>query len=134
MREDPDTSLEILRLLADEECYPSQLSGTDIAWQLGLADAEALLHLKYCVDSGLMEYHPDVDASTLNNPCALLPSLVQGLTPGGQDFVRQADAGEGKWWKKAKEQYEKAGVEATTSALSQMMQRLISTAIENAGL
>ena len=117
-------------MLANEDGYPSKLTGTEIAYELGLDDDAARLHLKYCVDSGLMEYHHLVAASNLKNPHELLPSRVQGLTKGGQDFVRQAEAGDGKWWKQAKEQCAEAGISVTTSTMSQMMSRLISFAID----
>ena len=132
MRENPDTSLKILRLLADEEHYPSRLDRQDISNHLNISDAETLLHIKCCVDNDLMDAkiqnHP-----TANDPTRLLISPILGLTSKGQEFVRQADAADGKWWKKAKERCAEAGVETSISTLSQAMTSLIRTAIESGG-
>ena len=38
MRENPDTSLKLLRLLADEPYYPSRLTPIDIRSQLKISD------------------------------------------------------------------------------------------------
>lgn len=119
MRENPDTSLKILRLLADEECYPSQLKGEDIASQLELTKDETLLHVQCCVDNGLME--PKIlDTSTFGIWTAREISQIWGLTAEGQEFVHQAEL----WWETARKKCAKAGIEATTSTLTQMMSRL----------
>ena len=55
MRENPDTSLKILRLLADEEHYPSRLTAQDLTSQLGISEDETLLHVQCCVDNDLMD-------------------------------------------------------------------------------
>ena len=119
MRENPDTSLKILRLLADEECYPSQLRGEDIASQLELTKDETLLHVQCCVDNGLMEAKI-LDAGAFGNWTAREIGQIWGLTAEGQEFVHQAET----WWEKARKQCAEAGIEATTSALAQMMSRL----------
>ena len=130
MRENPDTSLKLLRLLADEECYPSRLSPQDITSKLGVTKEEALLHIKCCVDSGLMDARI-LNAPTFNDPTRLLISPILGRTSKGQEFVRQADAGGGKWLRRARERCSQMGIEATISTLSQAMPRLISAAIES---
>ena len=54
---------------------------------------------------------------------------IWGLAARGEDFVRNADAVEGKCWKKAKARCAKAGVDATTSSLAQTMPSMIQAAL-----
>ena len=132
MRENPDTSLKILRLLADEEDYPSRLRGEEIASQLRISEEETILHVQCCVDNGLMD--ADIlDAGTFGDITARVIGRIWGLTAAGQEFVRQGDADSGKFWKKAREHLAKVGVEATTSTLRQAMQQLVRMAIESGG-
>ena len=132
MRENPDTSLKMLRLLANEEHYPSRLTLQDFTSQLQITEDESLLHIKCCVGNGLMDAKI-TNAPTLDDPTRLLISPILGLTSKGQEFVRQADGIDGKWWKKAKEHCAQAGVEATTLSLSQAMTGLINMAIKSGG-
>lgn len=119
MRESSDTSLKILRLLADEECYPSQLRGKDIANQLELTKDETLLHVQCCVDNGLMDAKI-LEVSTFGNWTAREIGQIWGLTAQGHEFVHHAET----WWEKARKQCAEAGIATTTSALAQTMIRL----------
>ena len=119
MRENPDTSLALLQLLADEPRYPSRLTIRHLVDDLGISLDEAELHLKCCVDYGLVDVG---DQRT-----------ILGLTGQGQEFVRNADAAEGKWWRKGKELCAKAGVDASTSTLAQAMTSLIQAALQSGG-
>ena len=132
MRENPDTSLKILRLLADEEHYPSRLTAQDLTSQLGISEDETLLHVQCCVDNDLMDARI-LNSGTFGDVTARVISQIWGLTSNGQEFVRQADAADGKWWKKAKERCAEAGVETSISTLSQAMTSLIRIAIESGG-
>ena len=55
MRENPETSLRVLQLLANESAYPSRLTDRDVARNLEISYPEALLHIKCCMDAGLVE-------------------------------------------------------------------------------
>ncbi len=48
MRENPDTSLKMLRLLANEERYPSRLTLQDFASQLQITEDE-----RFCTSSAV---------------------------------------------------------------------------------
>ena len=130
MRENPDTSLKLLRLLADEPHYPSRLTEQEITSQLGITSQETLLHVQCCLENGLMDAQVVREAVLGPAPPIMTVLRIWGLTAKGRDFVRNA---EGKWWKRAKEHCAKAGVEATTTTLSQVMALLARTALETGG-
>ena len=118
MRENPDTSLRLLQALADEPCYPSRHRLRTLARELELDQDETLLHLKCCVDHGLVKVRDQ---------------RIRRLTGKGQEFVRNAEAEEGKLWERAKDACAQAGVAATTSTLATSMTRLAHAAIEGIG-
>ena len=130
MRENPDTSLKLLRLLADEPHYPSRLTEQEITSQLGITTQETVLHVQCCVENGLMDAQVTKDAVLGPAPPIVTVIRIWGLTAKGQELVRNA---EGKWWKRAKEHCAKVGVEATTTTLSQVMAMLARTALETGG-
>ena len=127
MRENPDTSLKLLRLLADEEHYPSRLTGNHIASQLEITGQETVLYVACCVHNGLME--AGVHKQVRPDGRAILVGPIWGLTARGQDFVRNAEAAEGTWWRKSKERCARVGVEASTSALAETMASLARAAL-----
>ena len=129
MRENPDTSLKLLRLLADEEHYPSRLSEQEITSQLGITTQETVLHVQCCVENGLMDAQVTKQAVLGPAPPTMTVIRIWGLTAKGQEYVRNADAAEGKWWRKAKEHCAKVGVEASTPALAEAMAALIRAAL-----
>ena len=132
MRENPEISLKVLQLLADEPSFPSRLDDRAVARELQISYAEALLHIKCCMDADLIEANI-VEAGTLAYPSNFMIGSIQGLTVTGQDFVRGAEANDGGWWRKAREELDTLRIEATTSAIGQAMQVLTSQAIQGLG-
>lgn len=126
MRENPDTSLKLLQLLADEPHHPSRLTDRDIASQLELTGQEAVLHIQCCVDNGLLDAKLQKLAS-LDGFRGIHVGTIWGLTALGQDFVRNAEA-EG-FWERAKEHCRTVGIGATTSNVAQAMSWLAQQAM-----
>ena len=133
MRENPDTSLKLLRLLADEEHYPSRLTEQEITSQLGITSQQTLLHVQCCVENGLMDAKVIREAVFGPAPPIMTVLRIWGLTARGQDFVRNADAADGKFWRKAKEICAKIGVEASTSTLAEVLPSLVRAALLSGG-
>lgn len=133
MREDPDTSLRLLRLLADEEHYPSRLTEKEITSQLGITSQQTVLHVQCCVENGLMDAKVVREPLLGPAPPVMMVVRIWGLTAAGQDFVRNADAGEGRWWRKAKEKCAEKGVDATTSILAEVTATLVRAALQSGG-
>ena len=115
MRENPDTSLKLLQMLANEPDYPSRLTIRHFADELGVDGDVAELHLRCCVDHGLVEVRGR--------------TTVVGLTGRGQDFVRNAEAA--GFWERAKEYCRDVGIGATTSTLGQAMSSLAQGAVRS---
>ena len=132
MRENPETSLRVLRLLRDEPAYPSQHDERSVARELGISEAKALLHIKCCMEAGLIDAEIG-GAGTTDHPSDFFIRWIRGLTVMGQDFVRNADADDGGWWRKALKALKNQGIPATTKAIGQAMQTLTGQAI-SAGL
>ena len=133
MRENPDTSLKLLRLLADEEHYPSRLTEQEITSQLGITTQQTLLQVQCCVENGLMDAQVTKDAVFGPAPATMTVIRIWGLTARGQDFVRNAEAADGKFWRKAKETCAKMGVEVSTSTLAEVLPPLVRAALLSGG-
>ena len=131
MRENPDTSLKLLRLLADEDHYPSRLRAEEIPRQLGITGQETLLHINCCVENGLMD--ADVRSLGAFDGQAIVVGRIRGLTARGQESVRNADAADGKWWRKATEKCAQEGVDASTSILAEVTALLVRGALLSGG-
>ena len=126
MRENYETSLAVVKILAADPWYPVGANSPDaIREELGYEYArqqEVTASVVYLHQRGLLDgevtYQP-----MLNGP-AVVTLVVYGLSARGQEYLRNAEADGGKWWREALATLKGVGREATTAALEVVMERL----------
>lgn len=128
MRENPDTSLRIMQLLANEDFFPSRLTEQDISRELEVGQVETIHHLYLLADGGFIEAETRRQGF-LSGERVVQIGHIYGLTSRGQEYVRQAESRNGKLLTEAKEVLRKAKSALTTQAIAKTLEILTSRSL-----
>jgi len=123
VRENPDISLRIMQLLANEETFPSRLREHDVSRELELDQAETDYHLYLLDDGGFIEAEIRMQGFLSGERVAQV-GHIYGLTARGQEYVRQAESHGGKLLKEAKSMLQKAKSTLTTQAIAEVLKQI----------
>ena len=124
MRENPETSLAVLKVLADDPSYPVHTNSVSaireaLAYEYA-REPEVTASVVYLEQRGLVR--AKVEHRPLLSGPAMVSVTVYGLSARGQEYLRNAEADDGKWWQHTKALLKDAGREVTTGAMEGAME------------
>ena len=131
MRENYETSLAVVKILAADPSYPVGANtpnaildklGYEYARQQEVTASVVYLHQRGLLD-GKVNHQP-----LLNGP-AVVTVVVYGLSARGQEYLRNVEAEGGKWFREALAMLKGVGREVTTGALEGVVERLVAGSV-----